>query len=497
MFFNVSKRGLYFFGSIFISGAFIFLKPENLSYLHFVLSVAIIFVGLIPGILYLRQERKERFPFPFMALTGLFYAVFFGLPPLFIHHFFKTNDYRLRFYEYSFLNQFSFETQILILLGLIFMLLTWGTSRRFLFNKFPRISIVEPKDPRILEALAWVLATFSLLYGLVPELKLIPSIGQFLQPAGLLAFTIFYLMHKRKILTWGSKVIYFGIFLPIFICFLIATTFLTPIIFLFLLWITLTIAESNWLPWKSLLTGLALLIIVYPHLNALRGQLWNENKINSIIQYQSDPNTNNIFSVVFHFINIIVNHKRIGVLRDNKEYDFGPSQPPLTGLARRLSSIILMNYIVEVTPKKVAFWSGASYKTLFRGWIPRFLWKEKPKEHWGNKFGHRYHILYPSNHSMSLNLPWITEMYVNFGRIGVLFGMVLVGLFLGFLDYFLNSPKKRLVEQSIGFTVLLPLFYHESNFTLMTGSIFPLILSFWLYFSFGFWLYTLWCKSQG
>ena len=98
---------------------------------------------------------------------------------------------------------------------------------------------------------------------------------------------------------------------------------------------------------------------------------------------------------------------------------------------------------------------------------------------------------------MSVNLPWITEFYANFGRMGVLFGMAVVGVFLGFLDFFLNSPKKRLVEKSIGFSVLLPLFYHESNFTLMTGSVFPLIFSFWLYFLFGFWLYILWRKSQG
>ena len=415
MFFDILKRRPYFYGAIFFFSAYILLKPENLNQTHYILSLLIIFVGLTPGIIYLRQPKNERFPFPFMALTGLFYAVFFGLPPLFIHYIFKPYDYRLRFYEHSFLNEFSIETQALVLLGLILMLLTWWITRRSVFVRFPSISIVEPENSRPLETLAWILAILNLLYGLIPEFKLVPSIGQLLQPAGLLAFTIFYLMYKRKNLSQGSKVIYFGLFLPILICFLIATTFLTPIIFLFLLWITLAIAESNRLPWKSLLTGLALLIIVYPHLNALRGHLWNENKINAILQYKSDPKANNIFSVVYDFIDIIVNHERLGVLSDNKEFDFGPPQPPLTGLARRLSPIILMNYVVEVTPNKIAFWGGESYKTLFLGWIPRFLWKEKPKENWGNKFGQRYQILYPSNHSMSVNLPWITEFYANFG----------------------------------------------------------------------------------
>ncbi len=33
--------------------------------------------------------------------------------------------------------------------------------------------------------------------------------------------------------------------------------------------------------------------------------------------------------------------------------------------------------------------------------------------------------------------------------------------------------------------VLLPLFYQESNFSLMTGSLLPLTVSLWLYFTVG------------
>jgi len=63
--------------------------------------------------------------------------------------------------------------------------------------------------------------------------------------------------------------------------------------------------------------------------------------------------------------------------------------------------------------------------------------------------------------------------------------MAFVMLFLAFLDRLLNTPNQNIYEQAVGATVLLPLFFQESNFTLMTGSLLPFILSFWFLFKGG------------
>ena len=91
---------------------------------------------------------------------------------------------------------------------------------------------------------------------------------------------------------------------------------------------------------------------------------------------------------------------------------------------------------------------------------------------------------------LSFNLPWITEMYANFGRAGVILGMALVGLLFGFLERFLARPGMTALEFVTGTTILLPLFFQESNFSLMTGSILPLTVSLLIFFHGGLRLFA-------
>ena len=164
------------------------------------------------------------------------------------------------------------------------------------------------------------------------------------------------------------------------------------------------------------------------------------------------------------------------------EFDVGLSSATRT---RRLSSITSYSHVVEQTPENVPFWLGKTYKPLFINWIPRVFWADKPKEKVGNEFGLRYGIISPSDGEMSINLPWITEMYINFGRWGVLVGMALVGFLLGGLERAFNRPETPLPETIVGITLLLPIFYQESNFSLMMGSFLPLAIFLYFYFRIG------------
>ena len=99
----------------------------------------------------------------------------------------------------------------------------------------------------------------------------------------------------------------------------------------------------------------------------------------------------------------------------------------------------------------------------------------------GQTFGHRYKLLHPEDKITSINVPWIVEMFVNFGALGVLTGMTLVGLFLAALESVFNRSKMTDLELSFGLAVLLPLFLQSSNFSLMTGSLLPLAIFLWAY----------------
>ena len=63
--------------------------------------------------------------------------------------------------------------------------------------------------------------------------------------------------------------------------------------------------------------------------------------------------------------------------------------------------------------------------------------------------------------------------------------MTLIGVLLAFLKDVFNQSKMSPFEFVIGTTILLPLFYQESNFSLMTGSLPPPTICLWLYFGVG------------
>jgi len=157
-------------------------------------------------------------------------------------------------------------------------------------------------------------------------------------------------------------------------------------------------------------------------------------------------------------------------------------------LIRRVSLVAPLAYVVKTSPDLVPYWRGETYWPLFTSWIPRFMWADKPEERTGFAFGLRYRMLGPTEYNMSMNIPWITEAYANFGTLGIVFGMVLIGAFLGLLETIFNRPGASVAEFAAGSAILAPLWFQESNLSLMTGSILPVAIFFWLYLTCGSYL---------
>jgi hypothetical protein len=463
-----SLLNIFFIAGVTAIGtAMVFLRPDSLSLLKALLAIAIVIVGGVPAVVYLLQPAAKRSTFPLMSLTGVFYGVFFGLPAFFTDFLSDPTTHKIRVYEAPPLNSISLEAQILVLVGLSTMLLVWSFSKNKVFHFLPKFTLPTPHNPNAVIALAWALAIANISYDLFPVMRTIPSIGQFLQPAGYVAFAIFLISLMRKELSRANCVAYFCVLLPAWIAVLFTTGFLTSILLLAVLYLALSFCSKQSFPWKTILLVLLLFVIVYPNVTLYRYAAWRQNPDMTIPEK------------VLSFIDIV------GSASLKMSFGDKPMKPRFGGLVMRVSLILPMSHVVESTPEKIEYWNGATYKTLFIGWIPRFIWRDKPEERWGNEFGRRYNFLSDSNRSMSLNIPWIIEMYANFGRFGVVFGMALVGLFLGAFDRLLNSPQAKPLEQAIGASILLPLFYQESNFTVMTGSLLPLIACLWLYFAVG------------
>lgn len=449
-----------------LSAGLILFRSETLSLANAALAIAIAWLGFAPSLKLLKRPLAHQSCFPLMQLTGLFYGLFFGLSSFAVFYLVDHDLGQIEYYKQRYIDSISLEAQWIALLGLASMFLTWGLSKKYLFGKLPVFRVAPSQNIKVTLIIAWGLALSNLAYYIFPEIRSLPSVGQFLQPGGFLAFALFYLLNADNKL--GRLVLYpyFFVALPCWLAYLIASGSLTSVILFLTLWISLRFSVIGSIPKLVLIVPLFLLI-VYPNVHEYRGKYWVNGETGSVV------------SKVLAFGTFVV--KGVTTTDTNPLTRDRPTQ----GLVRRLSLILPLSHVVETTPDQVPYWRGATYQTLFTGWIPRVFWKDKPEEVFGNEFGRRYNIIASEDKSNSINIPWLTEMYANFGRIGVLLGMAFVGLFLGVLERFLNSPNRNLSERAVGATVLLPLFFQESNFTLMTGSLIPLLLCFWLLLNVG------------
>ena len=76
------------------------------------------------------------------------------------------------------------------------------------------------------------------------------------------------------------------------------------------------------------------------------------------------------------------------------------------------------------------------------------------------------------DNSTSWNMPVLNEFYVNFGKLGVIIGMFLFGLFISFLTKFSSINKHNNLENVVCLYLFIPIFFLESHLSLLLGAIF-------------------------
>lgn len=148
-------------------------------------------------------------------------------------------------------------------------------------------------------------------------------------------------------------------------------------------------------------------------------------------------------------------------------------------IAGRSANLDLLADVVRQTGTTVPFWGGETYLSLVGFAVPRFIWPSKPTKTLGQDFGHRYGYLDTWDTWTSINLPFLVEFYANFGEIGVLIGMVIVGVLYRLLDNDLNRPRQPLQVTICGLVLLVPLLNIESDFSLVFGGLFMNGVALW------------------
>jgi hypothetical protein len=443
--------------SIAVSIGLWFVRGPAVSSLSATLALATLWVSLIPTFVYIRS--KDCAPMPFIALTGGYYAVFFA-----VSVFFFPTPRPLPKYGVQ-ISGLSVEGLTLVLIGVGLMIGSYFFAEKLFSKNLPPLHLPKHYTPKRLRILLWLLILGYLAWHTIPGLKEIPSIGQFIQPTGPLAIAMMIVLWRKGDLPRIDTALCLFVVLPIVLSQAFLSGLLTSAVLLcaFLAVILFYAGFRNF--WLYGLIPALFVIAIYPGVAGYRAHTWGEQSKN--------------FNVI----------ERAKVFYEKTQEAWTRKQhfevTVLEPLIHRLSGHVLLSKVIERTPSTVPYWDGETYKPTLTNLVPRIIWPQKPREVAGQKFAHRYEMIAPENTTTSINVPWIVEMYANFGRMGVIIGMTLTGGFLALLSAFFNRSRMTPLEFVVGAAIVFPLVYPASNFSLMTGTLPQLTLALWLYFRFG------------
>jgi len=142
-------------------------------------------------------------------------------------------------------------------------------------------------------------------------------------------------------------------------------------------------------------------------------------------------------------------------------------------LGHSFNSLLIL---VEKTPSEIQYINGETYVILISKLIPRIIWRNKPSDTSGNMIGKKYKVLNKGDDATSWNVPIINEAYINFGYSGVIFIMLILGIFIRFFTNFFSNKNFKNFETHIGICICSTTFFWETHLSLVYGGIYYQII---------------------
>jgi len=138
----------------------------------------------------------------------------------------------------------------------------------------------------------------------------------------------------------------------------------------------------------------------------------------------------------------------------------------------RVSLLTHAANVYEQTPEIVPFQGGKLYEFAIIGFIPRFVWPDKPSGNDANQFYQVAYSVTPEGrlYSVSIAIGYLIEAYISFGWAGIVAIMFMIGIMIGTLNrvFFIHSTE--LIGPSIGIIAVLSLLRVETQMGLYVVS---------------------------
>lgn len=378
----------------------------------------------------------ERPAFPFVTFVSAYYFCFYGALPLWTAAFEKHPVYPLEISG----NTAVYAVAFVVLQVAGFLVVSEFLRRR----KLPVTGAPDTQDmqdtpdaaTRPLLALALVFIGGYLLFEMFDALQRLPSLNQLRQPMWNFGFALLIwqvLTAKRSVWLIVLAVVLFGIH--------VGLNVLNGLITSVVMTVLITLLCALTLRRFKLAAGAVLVALVlmssYGYVKFAANTLYRGGQTN-----------------VFLF---------------KPNLSTGSMMASVNALARRSAHSLVLQKVIEKTPSEVPFADHTPFLDAARNHVPRLLWPGKPGERVGNWFGTRYGFIAEDDTKTSWNLPWVSEFYLTFGYVkAALASLVLGGMFAGVIGL-LSRRRPPAVGFALFAASVFPLFYQESNFSVMTG----------------------------
>lgn len=408
-------------------------------------------LALLPLIAYLVREPQNRRPIPFLPIIGLLYSLYFafpfafGVPARAVDRFALDVDSELLLPALLALGGWVLLLGGYLILGRIWQPRSWDLSRFANPRELGLIATVLLVLGIGQEALQIAVDLPQTLGGLTVLVSMLGWIG-----AGFLVA----IWARCGLRGWEKLMTVVGV-TSISLIEISTGMVANPARFWLLLFVAAWIGQGRTLRLRWWIVGavtVALLIMFRGAVGEYRSQTW----------YGADLTVPERLEVFVSTLYTRIDDEGLVDYLDNSVED----------VESRSSYAAVLSDVVRRTPKDIPYWSGQTYTSLVGAFVPRFLWPSKPVKNLGQRFGHRYKYLNPTDQSTSFNLPWLVEFYANFGSLGVMVGMTVLGGLLSTIQGALNSRTTGFTGSILSLGLLTPVMTGvESDFSLVFGGL--------------------------
>ena len=150
-----------------------------------------------------------------------------------------------------------------------------------------------------------------------------------------------------------------------------------------------------------------------------------------------------------------------------------------TRVIQRINRLSDLAYVVQMTPSIVPYARGVTFEPILTKLLPRFFWPNKPRENVGQFYGHRYGFLDPPDSIHSVNLPMVTEGWMNAGWVGVVLSGGAAGLLLRAVWMLWIGASGAPANVLVGMAVVGTAADGESNFSIVMGGVLHAVVVYW------------------